>query len=147
MDNLNKRSVSEVIVILEHTNKEIIKKIPQKFLKFLYEVQDKNYKVDLDFSAPDWDSNLDEDTKAILALIYRDCIVSKEERTKLIEEENEEKKKNDEMLRAKYNPDNMFKKRKEKNFEELNNTQLIVIKESPWYKRLYKKILSLFGKM
>ena len=147
MDNLNKRSVSEVIVILEHTNKEIIKKIPQKFLKFLYEVQDKNYKVDLDFSAPDWDSNLDEDTKAILALIYRDCIVSKEERTKLIEEENEEKKKNDEMLRAKYNPDNMFKKRKEKNFEELNNTQLIVIKESPWYKRLYKKILSLFGKL
>lgn len=147
MDNLNKRSVSEVIVILEHTNKEIIKKIPQKFLKFLYEVQDKNYKVDLDFSAPDWDSNLDEDTKAILALIYRDCIVSKEERIKLIEEENEEKKKNDEILRAKYNPNNMFKKREEKNFEELNNTQLIVIKESPWYKRLYKKILSLFGKL
>ena len=147
MSSLNKRAVSEVVEILEHTDKEIIKKIPSKFIDFLYENQEKDYKANIDFSDLNWESNLDEDTKAMLALIYRDYIVSKEERTKLLEEENEEKKRNEEILREKYNPDNIFKKRNkaEVESEEIDNTQLTV-KKTAWYKRLFKKILSIFGK-
>ncbi len=148
MNNLNKTAISETIEVLEHTDKEIIKKIPEKFINFLYENKDKDYEVNINFSNSNWEDKLDEDTKAILALIYRDCIVSKEEREKLLIEENEEKKNKEKLIREKYNPDNVFKKRVENGTKDevFNNTQLAIIKKEAWYKRLYKKILALFGK-
>ena len=70
-----------------------------------------------------------EDTKAILALIYRDYIVSKKEREELIKKEQEEVEK-EEKLREKYNPDNVFKKKEKAEIqEETNNMQLVEIKE------------------
>lgn len=147
MENLNKRAVSEVIQILNHTEKEITERIPEKFIKFLFENADNDYKPNIDFSDENWENLIDEDTKALLAIIYRDYIVSETERLELLEEERQEKEKQEELLREKYNPDNLFKKN-QKNEEEkdfVSNTQLVEIKESPWYKRIFKKILSIFG--
>lgn len=147
MENLNKRAVSEVIQILNHTEKEIIEKIPEKFIKFLFENADNDYKPNIDFYDDNWEDLIDEDAKALLALIYRDYIVSETEKMELLEEERQEKEKQEELLKEKYNPDNLFKKNK-KNEEEkdfVSNTQLVEIKEEPWYKRLFKRILSIFG--
>ena len=146
MENLNKRAVSEVIQILNHTEKDITERIPEKFIKFLFENADNDYKSNIDFSDENWENLVDEDTKALLALIYRDYIVSETERLKLLEEERQEKEKQEELLREKYNPDNLFKKN-QKNEEEkdfVSNTQLVEIKKAPWYKTILKKILSIF---
>ncbi len=35
----------EVLDILNHTNKDDVKKIPQSFIKFLIEIANKNYKA------------------------------------------------------------------------------------------------------
>ena len=147
MENLNKRAVSEVIQILDHTEKEITEKIPEKFIKFLFENADNDYKPNINFYNDNWENTIDEDTKALLAMIYRDYIVSETERLELLEEEKQEREKQEALLREKYNPDNLFKKDKknEDEIDSINNMQLVEIKEAPWYKRLFKKLLSIFG--
>lgn len=146
MENFNKKAVSEVIEILNHTDKKIIEKIPQKFIDFLFENADKDYIPNIDFYDENWENSIQEDTQAILALLYRDYIVSEDEKMKLLKEEQEEKLKFEKELREKYNPDNIFKR---KNIEEniqINNVQLIEIKETSWFKRALDKILKFFGR-
>ena len=147
MEILNKRAISEVIAILNHTDKEIVEKIPEKFIKFLFENADKEYNPTIDFYNNNWDDTIEEDTKAILAIIYRDYIVLENERIELLKEEREEKIKNEQELREKYNPDDIFKRKQQKETinNAVNNLQLIEIKETPWYKRLYQKIIAIFG--
>lgn len=87
---------------------------------------------------------LSEDAKSIIALIYRDCLVSKEERKKLLEIEKNE-------LYEKYNLDNIFKNNNEseKINEEMNSTDSISLtsqEEQIWYKKIIKKILSFLKK-
>lgn len=87
-----------------------------------------------------------EDTKTILALIYRDYMVPDDERKRLLIEENNIKIQKEKELREKYNLDNLFKNRYSELPKEIsNNMQLIEVKQYPWYKRLYQKILNLFG--
>ena len=111
MEKFNTKAVSEVIEILKHTDKKIVEKIPQKLIDFLFENEDKDYRPNIDFNDENWEKNIEEDTQAILALLYRDYIVSEEEKEKLIKEEKEESQKQEAELREKYNPDNIFKKK------------------------------------
>ncbi len=147
MGNFNKKAVSEVIEILNHTDKEIVEKIPQKFINFLFENEDKDYIPNIDFYNEQWEKSIQEDTQSILAIIYRDYIVPEAERLELLEEEKQEREKQGALLREKYNPDNILKKdrKNEDEIDSINNMQLIEIKEVPWYKRLFKGILSIFG--
>lgn len=151
METINKRAFSEVIQILNHTDKEITEKIPQKFIDFLFKNTDDDYMTNINFNDDNWSNTITDDTKAILAMIYRDYIVSEDEKLELIKEEKAEQAKQEELLREKYNPDNLFKSKskieedKQEQENAVTSTQLIEIKEAPWYKRLFKKILSIFG--
>ena len=98
MEKFNTKAVSEVIEILNHTDKEIVEKIPQNFIEFLFENADKDYIPNIDFYDENWEKSIQEDTKAILALLYRDYIVSKDEKIKLLKEEQEEKLKQEREL-------------------------------------------------
>ena len=45
-----------------------------------------NYKVNIDFSDANWINNIKPETKILMGLIYRDYIVSPDEREKLIKD-------------------------------------------------------------
>lgn len=147
MDEEFRKALTEVVEVLKNSEDSIIKKIPQEFNNFLNENMDKNYKPNIDFSKSNWEDNVKEDTKAILALIYRDYLVSKEERNNLLLEEQKE-------MEERYNPNNLFKNRTKAeetpNSEEQNynkeNLELMEVKNYPWYKRIYEKILQIFGR-
>ena len=145
-NSFNKKAFSEIIEILNHTDKQLVEKIPDTFIKFLFENMDKEYEVEINFFNENWEETILEETKAILALIYRDYIVSAEERKDLLIEEKRERERQERELREKYNPDNLFKnKHSEIPNEFTENTQLIEINQYPWYRRLYHKIVSIFG--
>ena len=146
MEKFNTKAVSEVIEILKHTDKKIVEKIPQKIIDFLFENEDKDYRPNIDFNDENWEKNIEEDTQAILALLYRDYIVSEEEKQKLIKEEKEESQKQEKELREKYNPDNIFKKKNVDKNMQIDNVQLIEIQETSWFKRTLNKILDFFGR-
>ena len=109
-------------------------------MNFLLENCDKDYIPVINFCDDFWEDNLREETQAILALIYRDYIVDKEMRKELLTQE--EKEYND-----KYNVENLFKKEiKKENNQNENNTALVEVKKTAWYKKIYNKLLQIFGK-
>lgn len=149
MRGIDREAAAEVIEILNHSEDEIINKIPEKFRKFLVDNADNQYSVNIDFNNKNWDDTIKKETKVMLALIYRDYIVTKEEREKMLKDEKEELDKEERELHERYNPDNLFKKKESKSDEnsiELNNMQLIEIKEEIWLKKIWKKIKSFFVK-
>lgn len=146
MDNIYRETFAEVLEVLKNSNSNIVEKIPKNFIEFLNQNKDNNYNVKIDFSDKNWDDSIKQETQAILALIYRDYIVSPEERDRLLEEEKEEQIKIENELREKYNPDNIFKTNQTTIQQDLeNNIQLIEVKKYPWYKRLYYQALKILG--
>ena len=144
MDEEYRKSLCEVAEVLENSEENIQQKIPKKLKDFIYNNRISNYNPRIDFSKEDWEEDLSEDAKSIIALIYRDCLVSKEERKKLLEIEKNE-------LYEKYNPDNIFNNNNEseKPNKEMNSTDSISLtsqEEQVWYKKIIKKILSFFKK-
>ena len=47
----------------------------------------------------------------------------------------------------KYDPDNIFEKKNTEENKQINDIQLVEIKETSWFKRALEKILEFFGRM
>ena len=148
MSEINKKAVSEVIDILKHSEIEVTQKIPKKFIEFLTKNSDRDYIPNIDYSEENWENSIEEDAKVLIALIYRDYIMSEEEK----EKEKEEAEKQEQEIREKYNPDNLFKKNlKIENEKSQDDTEqevqksLLIIKEEKWYERIINKIKEIFG--
>ena len=148
MSEINKKAVSEVIDILKHSEIEVTQKIPKKFIEFLTKNSDHDYIPDIDYSEENWENSIEEDAKVLIALIYRDYIMSEEEKEKVIEEAERQEQK----IREKYNLDNLFKKNsKIENEKSQDDTEqevqksLLIIKEEKWYERIINKIKEIFG--
>ena len=145
------QACSEVIHIIKNSSEEVKNKIPDQFINFLQENADKDFVANIDFNRENLENQLSKDAIAILGLIYRDYLVSSEERQMILYEEEQERLRYEKELREKYNPDNIFKKKNNNILEkdgdiQLNQIQLVEVKKSSWLKRLLSKILSLFGK-
>ena len=99
----------EVLDILEHTRKEDVNKIPKAFIEFLRKNSSKTYNSQLDYTKPISDLKLKPKTEALLGLLYMKYWAEgkdKEEFKKKLRD-NEMKYQNN--IRARYNPDNLFK--------------------------------------
>ena len=145
MEIVYRQAFTEVLEVLKHTSKSIVEKIPEKFIIFLKDNKDDEYIADIDFSKTNWEDEVKQETQAILALIYRDYIVSPEKKSELIREEQEEQIRIEKEIREKYNPDNIFKNKKEETVIE--NTNLPVeIKKETFFKKLISFIKGLFNK-
>lgn len=145
------RACSEVILIIKNSSEEVKNKIPNQFINFLQENENKDFVANIDFNKENLEEQLSKDAIAILGLIYRDYLVSSEERQMILYEEEQERLRYEKELREKYNPDNIFKKKNNNILEkdgdiQLNQIQLVEVKKSSWLKRLLSKILSFFGK-
>ena len=142
----------EVEYILQQFPKEIQNKIPNDFrntivkkmdVTYIPEPYNKNKTLD--------EQNISEETKKILALIYRNYLVSDEERKKLITEENNIREKLENEKRKKYGAEDIFNN-KTKNSQNINSNadaDKLIIKSSnnkKWYKKLIEKILNFFNK-
>jgi len=141
------KALTEVYSVLQNSEKEIQDLIPEEFKKFVIDNMEKEYEVAINFDNENWDNCILEETQAILAMIYRDYIVSKEEKKKLVEEELREEARIEQELREKYNTDNIFKKNIsiEKNTNTIEDTSITTTKEK-WYKKLFDNIKKIFEK-
>ena len=146
MDENFKKSLKEAFIVIQNSENKIIEKIPSDFLEFIKNNMDKNYNPEINFNDENWKNQINSDTKTILALIYRDYIVDAEKRDKLIQEEKAQREIYEKELREKYNPNEIFKKKTIKENKEINNNQLIEVKEAPWYKKIIESILRIFGR-
>lgn len=148
MSEINKKAVSEVIDILKHSEIEVTQKIPKKFIEFLMNNSDHDYIPNINYSEENWENGIEEDAKALIALIYRDYIMGEEEKKEVVKEAQ----KQEQEMREKYNPDNIFKKNSKIENEKLQDSieqdvpkTLLIIKEEKWYERIINKIKEIFG--
>ena len=134
---------AEVDEILQLMPVELLIKIPLQFKKIISENKAKDYKPNI--KEPIEEKQLKYETKVILGLIYRDFLVSPEEREELQAKDAKELKRIEEEMQQKYDIEKVFKKRK--SFQNNDSTtDLVPYKERGFLKKLFNLIKGIFNK-
>ena len=141
---------TEVNEIIKLMPEELVNKIPSKFREMINEEKDEQYKPDI--KEPLEKCKLKEETIIILGLIYRDFLCSPEERKKLHEKDAKElqevKKAIEEEARQKYNPEDLFKNKKNEEKvtykEETEEKSMTIVQEEKWYQKIFNIIKNIF---
>ena len=144
------KACTEVLMLIPYIDKQYSKKISSNFISLMKENSDKEYTPDIEINKKIKEQKLLKETRAILALIYRDYICTKEERETLLLQEKEESERIEKEKQEKYNIDfeKIAEKRREKSIIEKVQTEspnaLIEVQEEKWYKKIISKILNFF---
>lgn len=119
---------TEINEILKETDENVLSKIPLDVKKFIEENINENYNfiIDPNFNIED---QISEDTKVIISWLYRDYIMSNEEKINTIRNEENNFKMNEENI---YNGIN----KKEENIQLEENMSLIKYKKIKWYDKI-----------
>lgn len=140
-------AATEVLAILNNTDKEAVNKIPKKFIEFLKENSSKTYKPNFDKSKTIKELNLKPKTQALLGLIYLKCWANEQQRAEFTKGTLENEKVYQQELTEKYSTDNLFKNRVTSKLENETKAQqisLIKVKENNFIQRIINKIKSIF---
>lgn len=137
IDEMYKNAFKEVYDILENTDEELVKKIPNKFINFIKNNMNSDYQTNIQNGIEINKQNLLKETEGILSLIYRSYWATEEEE---IEFTNKDKKEIQEK-----DITEIFEKRKNINKITVDNN-LMVIKKESFIKRFFNKILKIFKK-
>lgn len=141
----------EVLDILNYTDKEDVKKIPQSFIKFLTEIANKNYKANFNHNGPISGLNLRKQTRELLGFIYITWWCNENDRSKfksIIHSDNSKVEKTEKI--ENYNIDDIFKNKKELKSNvvtenvAIEEISMIEYKEEGLFKKFLNKILSFF---
>lgn len=141
----------EVLDILNYTDKEDVKKIPQSFIKFLTEIANKNYKANFNHNGPISGLNLRKQTRELLGFIYITWWCNDKDRNNyknIIHSNNSKTEKTEKM--DNYDIDDIFKNKKELKSNVITQdiakeeTSMIEYKEENILKKIINKILSFF---
>ena len=77
---------AETVIVLEHLNNDILKKIPDKFMKPLKDLaQESKHTIQIDINKSLEEQNISEETKDLIALIYYIYIADKNEKKEIID--------------------------------------------------------------
>ena len=139
-----RQAYSEIDEFLGLLSSEKRNKVPQKLRELFKRERDKEYIKRIDTTIPIKEQNLKEETLAIIALLnLQYWCEDEDEKERLQKVYSNNEKLYQEMLREKFNPDNIFKMRiskVENGQEQIQNAQMIEYKE-PIIKRILNGIL------
>ena len=110
----DKQALSDLSVIIQMMSENMRQKISPKFIKFIEENKDMNYESNINKKIPIRNQKLNENTKMLLALIYRDYLCSESIRKELLKKEKIEIENIENEQRKKYEINFEDKKRSKK---------------------------------
>ena len=133
-------AMCETLRYLKGINQDDLNKIPSKFIKFLNDNSSKNYECDFDYTKPLKELNISEEARGIIAMICLNywCITD-EQKEKFKSHLTKNELKFQKEMRRKYNPDNLFKNKVEKNVVDtvkIEHKELIEYKEQKWHHKI-----------
>lgn len=134
---------TEVIEILKHVPDIDVQKIPKEKLEFYKNNMDNEYHYTIDVTKEFEEQEMSDITKAILANIFKDYWATPYQKERIEEKEKYDLEKAEEEKRNKYNPDDIFKNKKENKVIENTNLPVVVKKETFFEKliRFLKKFI------
>ncbi len=145
------KAYKEIVEILKYMPKESVNKIPSKMLEMFNEEQSKDYNFKIDTEKPFEEQELLEETKAILANMFRDYWATEYQREIILQKEKFDREELEKIKREKYNPDDIFEEKEKTDIlsnkaPEESNKLPVEIKKENLFKRLIifiKKFLHL----
>lgn len=141
------KAYSEVLEVIKYLPKKDYDKIPPKTINLLEQNCDESSDFTYNIALPFDKQELSKDAKLILAIIYRNCWITEEEKEKIRNYEKEKFIKQEQLKREKYNPDDLFKKKEKNIVKELKeNNYLAEVNEEKWYTKIWNKIKNIFRK-
>lgn len=143
MEDNYQKAYKEILEILKYVPEESVKKIPKEMRDMFEKEQLKTYDFQIDTSKTFEEQELLEETKAILANIFRDYWATPYQKERIEIKEKYDRQQSEEQKRKIYNPNDLFKNKNNRNpdFEKLSNLPIEVKKES-----FFKKIINFFKK-
>lgn len=141
-DNYSK-AYKEIVEILKYVPEESVNKIPKEMRDMFEAEQLKTYNFQIDTEKTFEEQELLEETKAILANIFRDYWATDYQKARIIEKEKQDREEWERQKREKYNPDNIFNNRENDEYTKESSsigTQIVEYKE-PVFKRIINKLL------
>ena len=111
MEDKYPKAYKQVIEILKYVPQESVDKIPKEMIKTFKINMDDKYDFKIDISKSFEEQDIFEETKAILANIFRDYWSTPEQKERILEKERNDREIEENIKREKYNPDNLFKKK------------------------------------
>lgn len=153
MEDNYPKAYKEVIEILNYVPKESVDKIPQTMIDTFKAKMDVNYDFKVDINKSFEEQVLLEETKAILANIFRDYWATPYQKERIEAKEKYDRQKAEEEKREQYNPNDIFKKKqtnieKEEYIQDENNVNNlpIEIQKENFFKKLLNFIKKIFNK-
>lgn len=145
MEDKYPKAYKQVIEILKYVPQESVDKIPQEMIKTFKINMDDKYDFKIDISKSFEEQDILEETKAILANIFRDYWATPEQKERILEKEKKDREIEENIKREKYNPDNLFKKKQKviQQNEEIQSNLPVEIKK----KKFYEKIINFLKKI
>ncbi|OKZ64835.1 MAG: hypothetical protein BHW02_05515 [Clostridium sp. 28_12] len=138
MEDKYPKAYKQVIEILKYVPQESVDKIPKEMIKTFKINMDDKYDFKIDISKSFEEQDIFEETKAILANIFRDYWATPEQKERILEKERNDREIEENIKREKYNPDNLFKKKQKviQQNEEIQSNLPVEIKKENSMKRL-----------
>ncbi len=140
------KAYREVVEIIKFIPQSEYQKIPIDYIEKMQRYMDKDYNYEVvNFN------NLEEqemlyETEIILAFLYRKYWATENQKEIILPNEIAFRNKQEENKRQKYNPDDIFKKRKKVKQEYLEQNEeksIAVMPKEKWYKNIFNKIKEL----
>ena len=142
-----REACTEIVEILKHVDKSKLEKIPYKTRAMFLKYKDLEYKPEINFKNYDlYEQSLKKKTKDILVYLYLNYWCTDEEKEEMENLLKTNYETNQIKLRERYNPDDVFKNKKDeidKNDEKENELILVEYKESI-FKRIINKLKGIF---
>lgn len=136
----NQIMYNEVFDFLNILGKAYIDKIPKQLYSFIKTQKNEEYNTTIDFSQ-NIAEQISDEALVFITYLNLNYWCNPNEKEELLKIYSENDKKEEELIREKYNPENLFKKQNKDNRTKEEN-QLILYKE-PLLKRIIDKIKKL----
>ena len=142
----NKDICKEVLSILAFCDEELIKKIPTQVMRKLVEIaadSEESYYIEKNKKL--CEQYITEESKDLISLIFYSYIADENEKKELLDAWNKNEDVYQEKLREKYNPDNIFEKRRTTYNEQAITNELAVVEyKETLINKIINKIKKLF---
>lgn len=143
-----RQAYAEICEVLQYMPKEYVQKIPEKMIKLFQTEKLENYEVNINKSNPLDNNYLSKETLVLIAVLnYQYWCPNKKVKGDLYQMYSSNNEKYQKEIEEKYNPDNMFVKKKqaiENMSEQQECKELTEYKEENFFRKVLRKIKSIF---
>lgn len=137
------KAYTEVNCLLQYLPQSYLDKLPKKLMELIRDQSDTQYNIYIDTNKSLLEQNFSDKAIALIAVLKYNYWSTDEEKQQLEKIFYENENTYQEELLEKYNPDNIFKKKKTENID--TNLQIVEYKENVFI-QFFNKIKNLFRK-